>query len=83
MMMKLEGFRFDPALDLNTEYYTLRWGNYKYKRLPMNMSCSLDMFQYKMLELFKGLEYVRTYIDYFLYLAKFSLIYHLNNLETI
>ena len=97
MMQKLEGFRFASALDLNMGYYTLRldphsqdictiilpWGKYKYKRLPMGMSCSPDIFQDKMSELFEDLEYARTYIDDLLCLSKSSLKDHLSKLETM
>ena len=69
MIQKLEGFQYATALDLNMGYYTLRldpksseictiilpWCKYRYKRLPMGMSTSPDIFQEKMSELFEDL----------------------------
>jgi hypothetical protein len=58
-------------------YYTIRldldefrictgifpWGKYSYKRLPMGIAGSPDIFQSKMLELMEDLEYVQAYLD--------------------
>jgi hypothetical protein len=58
VLQELEGFAFATALDLNTGYYTIRldpdasrictiifrWGNYSYKRLPMGIAGSPDIF---------------------------------------
>jgi hypothetical protein len=58
-------------------YYTLRldpdaskictnifpWGKYSYKRLPMGIAGSPDIFQLRMSELMESLEYVRAYLD--------------------
>ena len=44
----------------------------------MGLYYSLDMFQEKMNELFNGLEYVRTYIDYPLMIGNKSLEDHIN-----
>ena len=73
----LEGFFFATALDLNMGYYhieltlfssnlctiILPWGKYRCLRLPMGLKNSPDIFQEKMSDLMKGLEFVRTYID--------------------
>ncbi len=62
------------ALDLNIGYYTIRldpnasricpvifpWGKYSYKRLPMGIAGSPHIFQGKMSELMKDLEYVQA-----------------------
>ncbi len=75
VLQELEGFTFATALDLNMGYYTIRldpnasrictviflWGKYSYKRLPMDIAGSPDIFQSKMLELMEDLEYVRAY----------------------
>jgi hypothetical protein len=59
VLQELEGFTFATALDLNMSYYTIRldpdaskictiifpWGKYSYKRLPMGISGSPDIFQ--------------------------------------
>ncbi len=76
-MQELEGFTFATALDLNMGYYTIRldsdaskictiifpWGKYSYKRLPMGIAGSPDIFQAEMMKLMESLEYVRAYID--------------------
>ncbi len=72
VLQELEGFTFAMALDLNMGYYTIRldpdasrictvifhWGKYFYKRLPMGIAGSHDIFQSKMSELMEDLEYV-------------------------
>ena len=78
MLQKLEGFKYATALDLNMGYYTIKllnpdaqtlctivlpWGKYKYKRLPMGVAGSPDIFQAKMSSLMAGLEFVRVYLD--------------------
>jgi hypothetical protein len=77
VLQELEGFTFATALDLNMGYYTIRldpnasrictiifpWGKYSYKRLPMGIADSPDIFQSKMLELMEDLEYVQAYLD--------------------
>jgi hypothetical protein len=63
------------ALDLKMDYYTIRldpnasrfctiifpWGKYSYKRLPMGIAGSPDIFISEMLELMESLEYVQAY----------------------
>jgi hypothetical protein len=77
VLQEIEGFSYATALDLNMGYYTIRldpdaskictiifpWGKYSYKRLPMGIAGSPNIFQEKMLELMETLEYVRTYLD--------------------
>jgi hypothetical protein len=77
VLQELEGFTFATALDLNMGYYTIRldpdaskictiifpWGKYSYKRLPMGIAGSPDIFQAEMMKLMESLEYVRAYID--------------------
>jgi hypothetical protein len=72
VLQELEGFTFARALDLNMGHYTIRldpnasrictvifpWGNYSYKRLPMGIAGSPDIFQSKMSEIMENLEYV-------------------------
>ncbi len=78
-------------------YYTIRldqdaskiwtvifpWEKYSYKRLPIGIAGSLDMFQEKMLELMETLEYVRDYLDDLLCISKLSLEDHLEKLEEV
>ena len=78
-------------------YYTIRldpdaskictvifpWGKYFYKRLPMGIAGSPDIFQEKMLELMESLEFVRAYLDDLLCISKLSLEDHLDKLEVV
>ena len=95
VLQEIEGFSFATALDLNMGYYTIRldpdaskictiifpWGKYSYKRLPMGIAGSPDIFHRKMLELMESLEYVRAYLDDLLCISKLSLEDHLEKLE--
>ncbi len=78
-------------------YYTIRldpdaskictiifpWGKYSYKRLPVGIAGSPDIFQGKMLELMKSLEFVRVNLDNLLCISKLSLEDHLEKLEEV
>jgi hypothetical protein len=58
VLQEIEGFSYATALDLNMSYYTIRldpdaskvctiifpWGKYTYKRLPMGIAGSPDIF---------------------------------------
>jgi hypothetical protein len=93
VLQEIEGFSYATTLDLNMGYYTIRldpdaskictiifpWGKYSYKRLPMGIAGSPDIFQGKMLELMESLEYVRAYLDDLLCISKLSLEDHLKN----
>jgi hypothetical protein len=97
VLQELEGFSYATALDLNMGYYTIRldpdaskictiifpWGKYSYKRLPMGIAGSPDIFQGKMLELIKSLEFVRAYLDDLLCISKLSLEDHQEKLEEV
>jgi hypothetical protein len=52
------------------------WGKYSYKRLPMGITGSPDIFQGKMSELMESLEYIRAYLDDLLCISKLSLEDH-------
>jgi hypothetical protein len=61
VLQEIEGFSYATALDLNMGYYTIRldpdaskictiifhWGKYSYKRLPMVIAGSPDIFKKK------------------------------------
>jgi hypothetical protein len=97
VLQEIEGFSYATALDLNMGYYTIRldpdaskictiifhWGKYSYKRLPMGIAGSPDIFQGKMLELMETLEYLRAYLDDLLCISKLSLEDHLEKLEEV
>ncbi len=96
-VLQLEGFTFATALDLNMGYYTIRldpdasrictvifpWGKYSYKRLPMGITGSPDIFQSKMLELMEDLEYVQANLDNLLCISRSSLEDHLKKLKEV
>jgi hypothetical protein len=97
VLQEIEGFSYATALDLNMGYYTIRldpdaskiytiifpWGKYSYKRLPMGIADSPDIFQEKMSELMESLEFVRAYLDDLLCISKLSLEDHLDKLEVV
>jgi hypothetical protein len=97
VLQELEGFTFATALDLNMGYYTIRldptasrictiifpWGKYSYKRLPMGVAGSPDIFQSKMSELMATLEFVTTYSDDLLCITKGNLKDHLNKFKEV
>ena len=97
VLQELEGFTFATALDLNMGYYTIRldpdaskictiifpWGKYSYKRLPMGIAGSPDIFQAEMMKLMESLEYVRAYIDDLLCISRESFDDHLDKLEEV
>jgi hypothetical protein len=56
---------------------------YSYKRLPMGIAGSPDIFQGKMSELIESLEYVIAYLDDLLCISKLSLEDHLEKLEEV
>ena len=84
MLLKLEGFQYATSLDSNMGYYHIQprekksnlctiiipWGKYWYKRLPMGVAKSPEIFKQKMNYLFHGFEFIRAFIDDILILAK-------------
>jgi hypothetical protein len=72
VFQELEGFTYTVALDLNMGYYTISldldaskictiifpWGKYSYKRLPMGIAGSPNLFQEKMSNLMATLEFI-------------------------
>jgi hypothetical protein len=97
VLQEIGGFSYATALDLNMGYYTIRlnpdaskictiifpWGKYSYKRLPIGIAGSPDIFQGKMLELMESLEFVRAHLDNLLCISKLSLEDHLEKLEVV
>jgi hypothetical protein len=97
ILQELEGFTFATALDLNMGYYTIRldpnasrictvifpWGKYSYKRHPLGIAGSPNIFQNKMLELMEDLEYVQAYLDDLLCISRSSLEDNLKKLEEV
>jgi hypothetical protein len=98
ILQKLGGFTYATALDLNMGYYNIRldayssslctlilpWGKYKYKRLPMGIKNSPDIFQEKINNLMEGLEdFVRAYLDDILIITKGSYEDHLEKVSEV
>ncbi len=97
VQQEIKWFSYATTLDLNMGYYTMRldpdaskicaiifpWGKYSYKRLPMGIAGSPDIFQGKMLELMESLEFLRAYLDNLLCISKLSLEDHLEKLEEV
>ena len=73
-------------MDLKVQKYLtiiLPWGKYKYKKMPMGLSISADVFQREMTKLFDGLDFVMVYIDDILVVTKGNCDDHLSKLCTI
>ena len=72
IILNLEGFQYATSLYLNMGYYHIRiskqasnlctiilpWGKYRYKRLPMGVSNSPEIFQEKVNKMFRGFEFI-------------------------
>jgi hypothetical protein len=56
---------------------------YSYKKLPMGIAGSPDIFQTEMMKLMESLEYVRANIDDLLCISRESFDDHLNKLEEV
>ena len=62
---------------------TTPWGKYYYKRLPMGLSISADVFQREMSKLLEGIEGALVYIDDLLLVTCGSYEHHLEQLKKI
>jgi hypothetical protein len=97
VLQEIDRFSYATALDFNMGYYTIRLDpgaskictiifplvKFSYKRLPMGIAGSPDIFQEKMSELMESLEFVRTSPDNLLCISKLSLEDHLEKLEEV
>ena len=97
MLLDLEDSQYARSLDLNMGYYyihlsnqainlcniILPWGKHKYKRLPMGICNSPEIFQEKMNKMFLGFEFIRSYISDLLIRTNGDWSYHLNKLERL
>ena len=61
----LEGYYHIKLSDRSSEMCTIvtEFGKYKYKRLPMGVSCSPDIFQAKIYELMGDIQGTKAYTD--------------------
>ena len=96
-LQQLEGFQYATSLDLNMGYYHIvlsdtasdmctiitEFGKYKYKRLPMGVACSPDIFQAKIYELLGDIEGTKAYIDDILVVKRGTYKEHLEQLDEI
>ncbi len=97
LLLKLEGFKYATSLDLNMGYYHIElsartkqmctivfpFGKFEYQRLPMGLCNSPDIFQEKMSDLMRDLEFVRAYLDDLLVITKGSYEDHLQKLDEV
>ena len=94
MLLNLEGFKYATPLEFSMGYYYIHFsdqasnlctiiiprGKYWYKRLPMGVSNSTDIFQdkIKMLRIF---EFIRAYTNELLIITKGDWSDHVEKLE--
>lgn len=97
LLHKVGGMTYVTALDQILSYYTLEmdpktwkyltiilpWGKYQYKKMPMGLNISADVFQREMTKLFEGLDFVMVYIDDVLIVTKSSFDDHLKKLRVV
>ena len=97
LLHRVGGMTWVSALDQILSYYTmimkervrkyltiiLPWGKYRYKKMPMGLIISADVFQREMTKLFSGLDYVMVYIDDVLVVTKGTYQDHLEKLKTV
>ena len=95
MLLKLDGFQYATLLYLNMGCYHIRlskrkinlftiillWGKYSYKRIPMGVDNSPDIFQQKMNDLSHGFESICAYIDELFILTRVYWTDYVNNIE--
>ena len=97
LLQDMSGFTYVTTLDLSMGYYSIElsprssdactivteFGKFRYKRLPMGVSCSPDIFQAKINELLGDIEGICAYIDDLLLLSKGTWEDHLERLEEV
>ena len=96
-LQNMDGFTYASALDLNMGYYHIvlspeaadmctivtEFGKFRYKRLPMGVAGSPDIFQAKINELLGDIDGIKAYIDDVLAIGKGSFEQHLQQLEEV
>jgi transposase InsO family protein len=97
LLQRLTGFRYASAIDLSMGYYhipldeysqklcttILPWGKYRYKRLPMGIKNSPDVFQAVINDLLGDLDFVQVYLDDILITSNGSFQDHLKKLHLV
>ena len=61
----------------------LPWGKYEYKKLPIGIYNSPNIFQENLYKLFEGFDMLRAYIYDILVISKNDFKYHINTLDKI
>jgi len=94
---RVDGFTHATALDLSMGFYhiplspsaqqlcttVLPWGKYRYKRMPMGLSISPDVFQHRMDQLLGDLKFVICWIDDIYIFSQGSFELHFSHLEQV
>ena len=97
MLHKCGGLTYATALDMIMGYYSMNihrrsqpllviilpWGKYVYRKMPMGLKISADVFQRELGNQFKHLPYVLIYVDDILIITKGSYDQHLKAVETV
>jgi hypothetical protein len=97
LLQRLTGFRYASAIDLSMGYYhipldeysaklcttILPWGKYRYRRLPMGIKNSPDIFQAVINDLLGDLDFVQVYLDDILITSSGSFQDHLKKLKIV
>jgi hypothetical protein len=97
LLRKLSEFKYDTAIYLSMGYYyipldleaqklcttILPWGKYQYKRLPMGVKTSPDIFQRIMYELLGYIPNIQVYLDDILITTNGTFEEHAAILETV
>ena len=96
-LQNLDGFTYASSLDLNMGYYHIElsqeasdmctivteWGKFRYRRLPMGVAGSPDIFQAKINELLGDIAEIKAYLDDVLAIGKGTFDEHLETLEEV
>ena len=97
LLQKLRNFKYATAIDLSMGYYhipldehsqalcttVLPWGKYRYKKLPMGIKNSVDIFQEIMSNMMGDLEFTSTYLDDILIVSDGTFEDHLNKVKQV
>jgi hypothetical protein len=97
LLRKLSGFKYATAIDLSMGYYhipldleaqklcttILPWGKYQYKRLPMGVKTSPDIFQRIMYKLLGDIHNTQVYLDDILITSNGTFEEHAAFMETV
>ena len=97
MMHQCGGMTFATALDMIMSYYAMRirqdlqkylvivlpWGKYIYKKMPMGLKISTDVFQRELGKLFQDYPFVLVYLDDLLIITKGTYDQHLQAIEIV